>query len=242
MPALTTGFATGGWLALPPIAKLRRIRGGRLAGVGRVLVEAYREVSHLRLKLGDDRFEVFERRLTLTVAGLQSLAAWTAWEGCAHALMESHSEPFESSPLNTYELVALHLVESPKLDHLITTYTGPKNPEVERIGWSDDTVWLDAVATKKGQPGTRGTIGFHGVPEAVWNFHIGGYHVCEKWLKDRKGRILSDEELAHYQKIVVALAETIRLMKEIDEVIESHGGWPGAFQGPATSAASDEGG
>jgi Type ISP C-terminal specificity domain len=68
------------------------------------------------------------------------------------------------------------------------------------------------------------------VPEDVWNFHIGGYQVCEKWLKDRKGRALSKHDIAHYQKIVVALSETIRLMKEIDEVIEAHGGWPGAFQ------------
>ena len=67
------------------------------------------------------------------------------------------------------------------------------------------------------------------MPEAVWNFHIGGYQVCEKWLKERKGRTLSDDDIAHYQKIVVALAETIRLMQEIDEVIEQHGGWPGAF-------------
>jgi len=64
----------------------------------------------------------------------------------------------------------------------------------------------------------------------VWTFHIGGYQVCDKWLKDRKGRTLSRDDIAHYQKIVVALAETIRLMKEIDEVIEAHGGWPGAFQ------------
>ena len=68
--------------------------------------------------------------------------------------------------------------------------------------------------------------------------HIGGYQVCEKWLKDRPargrknprpGRVLTPEDLAHYQKIVVALKETIRLMQEIDEVIEEHGGWPGAF-------------
>jgi len=128
-------------------------------------------------------------------------------------------------------------MESPKLDRFITTYTGPKIPEVGRVGWSNDTVWLDAAATKKGQPATPGTIGFRGVPEAVWNFHIGGYQVCEKWLKDRKGRTLSKDDLAHYQKIVVALAETIRLMKEIDEVIEAHGGWPGAFQTAAEKSA-----
>ena len=67
------------------------------------------------------------------------------------------------------------------------------------------------------------------MPGAVWNFHIGGYQVCEKWLKDRKGRQLSADDIAHYQKIVVALAETIRLMAEIDKTIDAHGGWPGAF-------------
>jgi hypothetical protein len=75
----------------------------------------------------------------------------------------------------------------------------------------------------------RQTTGFRGVPEAVWNFHIGGYQVCEKWLKDRKGRPLSPEDIAHYGKVVIALSETIRLMAEIDAVIATHGGWPGAF-------------
>jgi hypothetical protein len=134
------------------------------------------------------------------------------------------------------ELVALQLMESPKLGHFITRYIGPKNPQVGLVGWSDDTVWLDAAATKKGRARRAGTLGFCGVPEAVWNFHIGGYQVCEKWLKDRKGRSLSDDDIVHYQKIVVALAETLRLMREIDEVIEQHGGWPGAFaQGGANA-------
>ena len=67
---------------------------------------------------------------------------------------------------------------------------------------------------------------FENVPLAAWKMHIGGYQVCLKWLKDRKGRILSREEIAHYQKIVAILAETIRLMEEIDNVIEQAGGWP----------------
>ncbi len=130
-------------------------------------------------------------------------------------------------------------MESPKLDDFITSCAGPKNPEVGRVAWSDDTVWLDAAATKKVSR-DAGTIGFRGVPEDVWNFHIGGYQVCEKWLKDRKGRTLSKDDIGHYQKIVVALAETIRLMKEIDEVIEKHGGWPGAFQVAADVEKSSE--
>jgi hypothetical protein len=152
------------------------------------------------------------------------------------------------------ELVALHLLESPTLDKPITEFIGGQNPEVGRVDWSAGTVWLDAPAAKSrraaraGTPqckphtpcaendGTRrvpvtmpGTIGFKGVREDVWNFHIGGYQVCEKWLKDRKGRTLTKDDIAHYHKIVVALSETIRLMVEIDKVIDKHGGWPGAF-------------
>jgi hypothetical protein len=67
---------------------------------------------------------------------------------------------------------------------------------------------------------------FEGVPPEVWEFYVGGYQVCEKWLKDRRGRQLSYEELEHYQKIVVAIKETIRIMAEIDDIIEAHGGWP----------------
>jgi predicted helicase len=66
---------------------------------------------------------------------------------------------------------------------------------------------------------------FDGVREDVWEFHIGGYQVCEKWLKDRRGRELSAEEIVHYGKVVSALGETIRLMAEVDEVIEVNGGW-----------------
>jgi SOS-response transcriptional repressor LexA len=90
---------------------------------------------------------------------------------------------------------------------------------------------------KGGQPAKAGTVGFRGVTEDVWTFHLGGYQICEKWLKDRKGRTLSTDEIAHYQKIVVALSETIRLMQEIDRVIEAYGGWPGAFQTGETTPA-----
>ncbi len=59
---------------------------------------------------------------------------------------------------------------------------------------------------------------FNNVPELAWNFYIGGYQPAQKWLKDRKGRQLSFEDILHYQKIIVALTKTDKLMKEIDEV------------------------
>lgn len=144
-----------------------------------------------------------------------------------------HAELFQTLVGLGHELFALHMLESPKLDQFITTYSGHENPEVGRVGWSDGTVWLDAMKTnaRAGQRATKaGTMGFHGVPEKVWDFHIGGYQVGYKWLKDRKGRSLSEEDTAHYQKIVVALSETICIMADIDGVIEAHGGWPDAFQ------------
>jgi Type ISP C-terminal specificity domain len=61
------------------------------------------------------------------------------------------------------------------------------------------------------------------VPEAVWNFHVGSYQVCQKWLKDRKGRALSQDDIEHYQKIVVALGQSIELMAKIDAAIPN---WP----------------
>lgn len=116
------------------------------------------------------------------------------------------------------ELVSLHLMESARLETPLTIFIG-KSAIVEKVSYARSTVFIDK----------KQMSGFEGVREDVWNFHIGGYQVCEKWLKDRKGRTLSADDITHYHKIVVALSETIRIMSEIDEVIEAHGGWPGAF-------------
>jgi hypothetical protein len=59
---------------------------------------------------------------------------------------------------------------------------------------------------------------FDHVPEIAWNFYIRGYQPAQKWLKDRKGRTLNYEDIVHYQKIIIALTETDRLMKEIDKI------------------------
>lgn len=116
-------------------------------------------------------------------------------------------------------LAALHLVESPILGATPPTYFGPSLPTVESVSYEDGTVTINRA----------GTAGFRGVPEAVWKFYFGGYQVCDKWLKDRKRRTLSAEEIVHYQKIIAAINETIRIMTEIDAAIEQHGGWPDAF-------------
>lgn len=67
---------------------------------------------------------------------------------------------------------------------------------------------------------------FEGIEPAVWEFHVGGYQVCEKWLKDRKGRELSYDEIEHYRAVVTALRETRARMTAIDRLINDAGGWP----------------
>ena len=67
---------------------------------------------------------------------------------------------------------------------------------------------------------------FEGVAPETWGFTIGGYRPAEKWLKDRKRRTLSYEDITHYRRICAALAETQQVMARIDEAIERHGGWP----------------
>jgi len=111
------------------------------------------------------------------------------------------------------ELVGLHLMESKALDTLNTGYPVVGSETVEKVRYEEKErrVWIN------------GTQYFEGVPLEVWGFHVGGYQVCEKWLKDRKGRKLSWDDVQHYQRVVVALAETIRLMGEIDAIIP---GWP----------------
>ena len=58
---------------------------------------------------------------------------------------------------------------------------------------------------------------FAGIPPKVWEYYIGGYQVPEKWLKDRKGKQLSSEEVAHYTRVVTAIVETISIQETLDE-------------------------
>ncbi len=62
---------------------------------------------------------------------------------------------------------------------------------------------------------------FGKVEKELWEFRVGGYQVCEKWLKDRKDRVLTIEEITHYQRILVALSKTQQLMEEIDKYLDS---------------------
>ncbi len=119
------------------------------------------------------------------------------------------------------EIRKFHLLEHPALGERMTSFPVVGDNVVEKISFdcaqddkSKGKVWINA------------TQYFEGVSETAWNFPIGGYQPLQKWLKDRKGRTLSSDDLDHWQKIVVALTNTDRLMREVDGVIVEGGGFP----------------
>ena len=77
---------------------------------------------------------------------------------------------------------------------------------------------VDKPKFEAGRANINATQYFENVLELAWNFYIGGYQPAQKWLKDRKGRALSYEDIAHYQKIIAALTKTHELMQAIDAI------------------------
>ncbi|MBN1638429.1 MAG: hypothetical protein JW866_05655 [Ignavibacteriales bacterium] len=109
------------------------------------------------------------------------------------------------------ELRGLHLLESPKVSDFITTFSvgGSNIVEKKYPIYKDNNVYINEAQY------------FGNVPESAWNFYIGGYQPTQKWLKDRHERELSSKDIEHYQKIIVALTETNRIMQEIDKIFNS---------------------
>ena len=110
------------------------------------------------------------------------------------------------------ELRELHLMKrhAPRFGALAAFPVAGTNA-VEGAKLAEGRVWIN------------GTQYFDGVDESVWEMKIGGYQPAQKWLKDRKGRTLANEEIGHYRDIVFVLGETRRIMGEIKEVCASYG-------------------
>jgi hypothetical protein len=147
------------------------------------------------------------------------------------------------APLGT-RLVALHLLDAaaaPDLeDPKDVRFAGHGEARVEQA-----PVWS---APSGGRVAISSLRWFEGVPERVWNFHVGGYEPAQKWLKDRAkkggkkaapGRILSAEDQLHYRRMIAAMEKTIAATAEIDRVIDRHGGWPQAFRRAETDGIAD---
>ena len=87
-------------------------------------------------------------------------------------------------------------------------FEGEGEAVVSQVRYVDGNVWINP------------TQHFTDVPADVWNYEVGAHQVCEKWLKDKKGSALSYDEVRQYRSILVAVAETLWLMEEIDQIIE----------------------
>jgi predicted helicase len=105
------------------------------------------------------------------------------------------------------EIRQIHLLESPAVEKYITQYPEDGNNTVTKPKYENGKVYIND------------TQYFDNVPQIAWEFYIGGYQPAQKWLKDRKDRKLEFEDILHYQKIIVALSETDRLMKETDKAL-----------------------
>jgi hypothetical protein len=100
----------------------------------------------------------------------------------------------------------IHLLESQSVEKYITQYPEDGSNVVVKPKYENGKVYIND------------TQYFDNVPQIAWDFYIGGYQPAQKWLKDRKERTLEFDDILHYQKIIVALTETDRLMKEIDKI------------------------
>ena len=111
------------------------------------------------------------------------------------------------------QLRELHLMKSETLNSLVTEYNIPGDNVVEGVKFqeTDPKSGVGRVWINKKQH-------FDNVPKRAWEFRIGGYKPCQKWLKDRKGQKLDDDDTSHYQRIVVALDETAALMQKIADI------------------------
>ncbi len=118
------------------------------------------------------------------------------------------------------EIRQIHLLENPTVEKYITQYPIDGDNMVEKPRFQNSTPYKEGCPQDGvvGKVYINDTQYFDNVPEIAWSFYIGGYQPAQKWLKDRKERKLEFDDILHYQKIIVALSETERLMKEIDNI------------------------
>ena len=102
------------------------------------------------------------------------------------------------------ELRKLHLIDITVIGQTPYPFIGEGDNEVEESNFADGKIWIN------------NTQYFAYAPEVSWGFYIGGYQPAQKWLKDRKGRALSFDDVKHYQRILKVLSETNRIMQTIE--------------------------
>ena len=118
------------------------------------------------------------------------------------------------------ELRQIHLLESPKIAAQTKALgigypVGGDNAVTRKMTKNSVGFEPDEVDSSIGKVWLNDTQYFTNVPLIAWEFYIGGYQPAQKWLKDRRGRTLSWDDIGHYQKIIKILSETDRIMGQI---------------------------
>jgi hypothetical protein len=120
------------------------------------------------------------------------------------------ADDFETLSGLGWALVQAHLLrELPRCGLAVYHGKGDHGVEIVRYSPQEQAVWINQ------------TQHFKPVPQAVWKFHIGGYQVLDKYLKSRKGRVLSLDEINHVSAIADSLAFTIEQMTAIDAAYQA---------------------
>lgn len=142
--------------------------------------------------------------------------------------------PYPKNAETFWQLVSLgkqireiHLLEDDAVENSacnirsISTYPADGNNRVENIHFQFSTSHEEGwpLIEMFGRIYINSTQYFDVVPAFAWEFHIGYYQPAQKWLEDRKGKALTMEDIRYYRKIIVALTETDRLMKDIDKIV-----------------------
>ena len=115
------------------------------------------------------------------------------------------------------EIRQIHLLESEKVEDYITSYPKDGDSKITTKIAKKDWELYDAEKGL-GRIWINEEQYFDKIPLVAWEFYIGGYQPAQKWLKDRKERELDFDDIFHYQKIIVALTETHRIMQAIDKI------------------------
>lgn len=123
---------------------------------------------------------------------------------------------YKKKKFHAKALIRLHLLKSDILNTSIFKFKGIGDNILSRPKYDgkEERIYINL------------TQYFENVTKEIWEYRIGGYTVCNKWLKGYKGRELKENEILHFENVIKSINETLKLTIEIDKVIEEYGGWP----------------
>ncbi len=182
---------------------------GRRTNIDKDFQSALKEVLHVKIVAPDDVFAYIYA--TLYSTKYREEYSEFLRRGYPHVPLPVSTTHFQELVTIGNELIALHLLKT--VPRGTTKYPIAGNNHIDRVSFAESEVGFGRIYINQDQF-------FEGVPEPVWKYVIGGYQIAQRWLSDRKGRLLTYDELAKYQSILSALAQTIQVQSKIDSVRE----------------------